>query len=320
LFVFSHSTHFFHFLTSSTPSLLFSLCRLLFLARCPHITVEPISLLTLLHSYPQQSMLYERPLTRLTRAKLGLAFGSQTEQTPASNPPQPFPSASATTTSSASVSFSSAQDNQPPAAADLPHSQQQPQQLQLKLQKQQRKQRKQQPRQQGRVKKESVRQPVLPSPRPTKKISLSFVVGRASDDTADTANNNNNVSNNMAPNTPDYTSYSSSEQPSRPMSQERTRGGALSLLEVDTHSLNYSPSPYRTPTWSPESTSSSQQTDIALTQKLLKPKQEDSNFDPILTAAADAEDPLLSPLSLLSAVASVVGNRIGSPSLGNLVS
>ncbi|KAG0289211.1 hypothetical protein BGZ96_007187 [Linnemannia gamsii] len=102
------------------------------------------------------------------------------------------------------------------------------------------------------------------------------------------------------------------------MSQERTRGGTSGTLEVDTHSRIYSPSPYRTPTWSPESTSSSQQAEVALTQELLRPKEEESTSDNFLTAAADAENPLLSPLSLLSAVASVVGNRIGSPGLGNL--
>lgn len=261
-------------------------------------------------------MLYERPLTRLTRAKLGLDFRSQPEQAPPSNPSH---LSSSSSTSSASPSSPSTQDTQPHAATDLPNSQQ-PQPQQLKQQKQQRKQLKQKQKQQVKVKNEDNCQPVLPTPRSTKIISPP-VIGPASDDTADTADNNN-INNYIPPNTPDYTSCSSSEQPSRPISQERTRGGTSNTLEVDTHSQNYSPSPYRTPTWSPESTSSSsQQADVALTQELLRPKQEESNFDTGFTAAADnAENPLLSSLSLLSAVASVVGNRIGSPGLGNLVS
>lgn len=96
------------------------------------------------------------------------------------------------------------------------------------------------------------------------------------------------------------------------------------MLEVDTHSRHYTPSPYRTPTWSPESTSSNQRADATLTQELLAPKVDENSFDHITPTAdtgdADTEDPLLSSLSLLSAVASVVGNRIGSPGLSNLVS
>ncbi|KAF9149946.1 hypothetical protein BG015_008253 [Linnemannia schmuckeri] len=154
---------------------------------------------------------------------------------------------------------------------------------------------------------------LLPSPEPTTKIT-SPSVDSASDDTANTANINNNI----APGTPDYTSSSSEQQHSCPASQERTRGGASGTLEVDTHSRHYSPSPYRTPTWSPESTfSSSHQADVALTQELLGPKIEDSELTPTSTATA-TEDSLLSPLSLLSAVASVVGNHIGNPGVGNL--
>ncbi|KAF8947051.1 hypothetical protein BGZ47_010393 [Haplosporangium gracile] len=155
---------------------------------------------------------------------------------------------------------------------------------------------------------------LLPSPEPTTNIT-SPPVDSASDDTADTANVNNNI----APSTPHYTPSSSEQQPSCPANQERTRGGALGTLEVDTHLRHYSPSPYRTPTWSPESTSFSQQTDVALTQELLGPKLEETNSELTHTStAADAEDSLLSPLSLLSTVASVMGNHIGSPGVSNL--
>ncbi|KAG0271589.1 hypothetical protein BGZ95_000584 [Linnemannia exigua] len=86
------------------------------------------------------------------------------------------------------------------------------------------------------------------------------------------------------------------------------------MLEVDTQSRYYPPSPYRTPTWSPESTSN-QQADVAFQQELVgcNQQEEGRSINPTST-----ENSLLSPLSLLSAVASVVGNRIGSPGLSNL--
>ncbi|KAF9140939.1 hypothetical protein BGX30_005727 [Mortierella sp. GBA39] len=258
-------------------------------------------------------MPYETPPTRLTRSKtkLGFVLGSYPKQTPLSNPQPPAPLSPSTSS--------------PPAPFDLSNNQQQLQQLrQQKQQKQQKQQTQQkQPKQQTRAKRaDHQRLPVLlPSPEPTTKItspSLSSAVNPdpARDGTADTANNNI-INNNIAPNT------SSEKPPSRPLSQERTRGGVSGTLEVDTHSRHYSPSPYRTPTWSPESTASTQQAGVAFTEELLASKVDDNSVDHITSTAdaaadKDTEDPLLSPLSLLSAVASVVGNRIGSPGLSNL--
>ncbi|KAK5808869.1 hypothetical protein F5H01DRAFT_52775 [Linnemannia elongata] len=281
-------------------------------------------------------MLYETPPTRLTRSrtKLGFVLGSYLDQTSLSNPQPPVPLPPTASASSSLPALSSpVQFPQLQAASDLANSQQQAQQLQR------RKRQKQQKQQNHQIQRKQPKQPArdktpydqclpvsLPSPEPTTKIaspSLSSAVdpNPASDDTADTANNS--INNNIAPNTPNITSSSSEQPPSRPVSQERTRGGVSGTLEVDTHSCHYSPSPYRTPTWSPESTSSNQQAGAALTQELLAPKVDENSFNhitPTADAAADADndDPSLSPLSLLSAVASVVGNRIGSPGLSNL--
>ncbi|OAQ33568.1 hypothetical protein K457DRAFT_857902 [Linnemannia elongata AG-77] len=183
-------------------------------------------------------MLYETPPTRLTRSrtKLGFVLGSYLEQTSLSNPQPPVPlPPTASASSSLPAPSSPVRFPQLQAASDLTNSQQQAQQLQ------QRKRQKQQKQQNHQIQRKQPKQPArdktpydqclpvpLPSPEPTTKIaspSLSSAIdpNPASDDTAHTANNS--INNNIAPNTPNITSSSSEQPPSRPVSQERTRGG-----------------------------------------------------------------------------------------------